>query len=292
MKLTCSIDEIDRLSPEKVKQILDSDAQGEFQLLDVRLLKEYEEGHIPGAKWIALDELEYRYTELKIKSKIIIYCRSGHRSMAAGILLCGLGFKHIYNLEGGIRNWKYDTIKGTAREGPELITGIEDIGDILILALMFEKGALDFYSKAQWMIKDEKAVKCFKYLEIMEEEHLKKLYQHYNQLPWDMKMLLGADKLPPLNRLKEQLSTIYMEGGIKINEELMKFKDLEFIDDLEALEIALEKEYMSYDFYKRTIGSIGDRKTKTLLYELAIEEQNHINVLLQQINKYEGNHQQ
>ncbi|MCD4830956.1 MAG: rhodanese-like domain-containing protein, partial [Anaerohalosphaeraceae bacterium] len=76
MKLTCSIDEIDRLSPEKVKQILDSDAQGEFQLLDVRLLQEYEAGHIPGAKWIALDELEYRYTELKIKSKIIIYSRS------------------------------------------------------------------------------------------------------------------------------------------------------------------------------------------------------------------------
>ncbi len=126
----------------------------------------------------------------------------------------------------------------------------------------------------------------------MEEEHLKKLYQHYNQLPWDMEMLLGTDKLPPLNRLKEQLSTIYMEGGIKINEELIKFKDLEFIDDLEALEIALEKEYISYDFYKRTIGSIGDRKTKTLLYELAIEEQNHINVLLQQINKHEGNHQQ
>jgi|LGVE01.1.fsa_nt_gb rhodanese-related sulfurtransferase len=292
MKLTCSTDEIDRLRPEMFKQILDSDTQGEFQLLDVRMLQEYEAGHIPGAKWIALDELEYRYKELKRNSKIIIYCRSGHRSMAAGILLCGLGFKHIFNLEGGIRSWQYDTIKGTAREGPELITGIEDIGDILILALMFEKGALDFYSKAQEMIKDEKAVKCFKDLEIMEEEHLKKLYQHYNQLPWDMEMLLGTDKLPPLNRLKEQLSTIYMEGGIKINEELIKFKDLEFIDDLEALEIALEKEYISYDFYKRTIGSIGDRKTKTLLYELAIEEQNHINVLLQQINKHEGNHQQ
>ncbi len=37
MKLTCSIDEIDRLSPKKVKQILDSDTQVEFQLLDVRL---------------------------------------------------------------------------------------------------------------------------------------------------------------------------------------------------------------------------------------------------------------
>ena len=61
MKLTCSIDEIRRLGPEEVKEILDKDKSGEFQLLDVRAPYEYEAGHIPGAKWIPLGELEYRH---------------------------------------------------------------------------------------------------------------------------------------------------------------------------------------------------------------------------------------
>ena len=44
MKLTCSIDEIKRLIPEEVKEILDNDKSGEFQLLDVRQPYEFSTG--------------------------------------------------------------------------------------------------------------------------------------------------------------------------------------------------------------------------------------------------------
>jgi len=64
----------------------------------VRQPYEYEAGHIPGAKWIPLGEIEYRHAELERDKKIITYCRSGHRSMAANTLLCGLGFENVYNL--------------------------------------------------------------------------------------------------------------------------------------------------------------------------------------------------
>ena len=83
-----------------------------------------------------------------------------------------------------------------------------------------------------------------------------------------------------------------MEGGIKINEELIKIGELKFIDDFEALEIALEKEYMSYDFYKRVAGLVGDSKARSMLHELAGEERNHINALLQQIEEPKGGGQQ
>ena len=36
MRLSCSMYEIRRLGPEEVKEILDNDKNGEFQLLDVR----------------------------------------------------------------------------------------------------------------------------------------------------------------------------------------------------------------------------------------------------------------
>ncbi|NQE54980.1 Thiosulfate sulfurtransferase GlpE [ANME-1 cluster archaeon GoMg3.2] len=286
MKLTCSIDEIKRLRPEEVKEIRDNDKSGEFQLLDVRQPYEYEAGHIPGAKWVPLGELEYRHAELERDKKIITYCRSGHRSMAANTLLCGLGFENVYNLDGGILNWHYDVIKGIAEERPELITGNEDVCDILMLALKLEKGALDFYSKAQEKVRDKKAVQTFQKLAGWEEKHIEKIYVLYSKL-------MGEPKLPPLERLKAELSSTYMEGGMKINEELIKIGErVGFVDDFEALEIALEKEYMSYDFYKRVAGLVGDSEARNMLHELAGEERKHINALLQQIEEPEGGRQE
>jgi len=187
MKLNCSIDEIKRLTSQEAKKILDSDALGAFQLLDVRQPREYEAGHIPGAKLIPLGELEYRYGELDKDRGIISYCRSGHRSMAASIHLCGLGFENVYNLNGGIRKWDYEVVKGTTED--KLISGGEETFDVLIVALMFERGALDFYTRAQRLVKDEKAAQVFKRLVAMEDTHLQRLYMRYSQLLWEMKSL-------------------------------------------------------------------------------------------------------
>nr|QNO42324.1 thiosulfate sulfurtransferase GlpE [Methanosarcinales archaeon ANME-2c ERB4]QNO43033.1 thiosulfate sulfurtransferase GlpE [Methanosarcinales archaeon ANME-2c ERB4]QNO43211.1 thiosulfate sulfurtransferase GlpE [Methanosarcinales archaeon ANME-2c ERB4]QNO45259.1 thiosulfate sulfurtransferase GlpE [Methanosarcinales archaeon ANME-2c ERB4]QNO45536.1 thiosulfate sulfurtransferase GlpE [Methanosarcinales archaeon ANME-2c ERB4] len=282
MKLNCSIDEIKRLAPQEVKELLDKATESEFQLLDVRQPREYESGHIPGAKLIPLGELEYRYGELDNGRGIVSYCRSGHRSMAASILLCDLGFENVCNLDGGIRKWDYEVVKGTTED--KLITGGEETFDVLIVALMLEKGALDFYTKAQKLVKDEKAAQVFERLVTMEDTHLQRLYMRYSQLLWEMKSLLGAaDELPSLDQLKDELSTVYMEGGMRINEELVKIGDPEFMDDLEALEIGLEKEYAAYDFYTRVVDTVDDHKTRNLLHELAVEERGHIHLLLREI---------
>ncbi|MEA1863963.1 MAG: rhodanese-like domain-containing protein [Euryarchaeota archaeon] len=287
MKLKCSIDEIKRLTSQEAKKILDNDTEGEFQLLDVRQPREYEAGHIPGAKLIPLGELEYRYGELDNDREIISYCRTGHRSTAASILLCGLGFENVYNLDGGIRTWDYEVIKGTTED--KLITGGEETFDVLIVALMLEKGALEFYTKAQRLVKDEKAAQVFQRLVTMEDTHLQRMYMRYSQLLWEMKSLLGAaDELPSLDQLKDELSTIYMEGGTRIKEELVKIEDPEFMDDLEALEIGLEKEYAAYDFYTRVAETVDDHKTRNLLHELAGEERGHINLLLREIEGRDG----
>ncbi len=79
----------------------------------------------------------------------------------------------------------------------------------------------------------------------------------YSQLLWEMKSFLGAsEELPSIDQLKDELSTVYMEGGARINEELVKMGDPAFMDDLEALEIGLEKEYAAYDFYKRVADTV------------------------------------
>ena len=144
MKLACAADEIKTLAPRGVKALLDKDKQGEFLLLDVRQPEEYEAGHIPGAAFIPLGELEARQEELERDKKIITYCRSGRRSMAAAIALCGLGFKDVHHLEGGILNWHNETIGGMPEARPELVTEVAGVRDILILAIKLEKGSRDF----------------------------------------------------------------------------------------------------------------------------------------------------
>ena len=73
-----------------------------------------------------------------------------------------------------------------------------------------------------------------------------------------------------------------MEGGLEISPALAKVKK-KFTSDMEALEIALEREYMSYDFYKRTSALVENQDAKMLLHELASEERNHADILLRRV---------
>jgi len=149
VKIACAVDEITSLTSDEIKTILDGDKKGEFTLLDVRQPEEYEAGHIPGAMLIPLGELEARQGELDRDKKIIAYCRSGRRGMAAAIALCALGFKGIHNLDGGLTNWSHETITGIPERRPELITEAADVRDIFILAIKLEKGSRDFYMAAR-----------------------------------------------------------------------------------------------------------------------------------------------
>jgi rubrerythrin len=96
--------------------------------------------------------------------------------------------------------------------------------------------------------------------------------------------MLGQGSLPPLERLKQELKVEHMEGGIEISPALAKV-DEGFSDEMGALEIALEKEYMSYDFYKRTSVLVEDQEARMLLHELALEERNHADILLKRVSE-------
>ncbi|HEY4711265.1 MAG TPA: rhodanese-like domain-containing protein [Dehalococcoidia bacterium] len=276
-KLACVADEITILAPSKVKAVLDKDKKGEFLLLDVRQPEEYEDGHIPGAMLIPLGELEARQEELERDKKIITYCRSGHRSMAAAIALCGLGFKDVHTMEGGILNWRYETISGMPEAKPELVTEVTGIRDILILAIKLEKGSWDFYLAAKKKAASSPAKEKFQMLADAENGHMQRLWERAITI-------LGTRALPPLEKLKQELKVEHMEGGIEISPALARV-DEKFSDEMEALEIALEKEYMSYDFYQRTSVLVEDPSAQTLLHELAVEERSHADILLKRVSE-------
>lgn len=85
------------------------------QLLDVRTPQEYAEGHIEGALNINVQSDDFQQMaekELSKDSTILVYCRSGRRSMDAAGILTRLGYR-VINLKGGIIEWKEDGLTVT-----------------------------------------------------------------------------------------------------------------------------------------------------------------------------------
>lgn len=76
-------------------------------ILDVRTPEEYSEGHIAGAILAPVQTLQNNLAQIAgIKNqKIIVYCHSGNRSVAASRILIQNGFQP-FNLKGGITEWK------------------------------------------------------------------------------------------------------------------------------------------------------------------------------------------
>lgn len=83
-------------------------------IIDVRTAGEVAEGIIPGATIFAdVNDATFDTTiaTLDTSKSYIVYCRSGARSNKAADIMLSKGFKNIYNLSGGVLNWKGAIIK-------------------------------------------------------------------------------------------------------------------------------------------------------------------------------------
>src|SRR3954452_16198858 len=101
------------LTVEQVKDLLD---RGEVALLDVREPDEWQAGHIAGATWIPLGDLDQRYQELDPDQHWVAYCHVGARSAQAADFLDYAGLPRVSNMMGGIAAWerrRYPTVAGS-----------------------------------------------------------------------------------------------------------------------------------------------------------------------------------
>lgn len=80
--------------------------------VDVRETKEMTGGVINGAYRVPLSSFEKSSTQLdKLTDKpVIVYCRSGNRSVSAAGKLKKKGFNRVYNLAGGILAWQKEKL--------------------------------------------------------------------------------------------------------------------------------------------------------------------------------------
>ena len=109
----CAQNLYEDVNVNRFEQIIKSDS---VQLVDVRKLDEFAEGHIAGA--IHIDVLTTSFlsnalAKLDKKRPCAVYCRSGKRSAMAAALLAKEGYT-VTNLSGGIIAWteaKKKTVK-------------------------------------------------------------------------------------------------------------------------------------------------------------------------------------
>jgi rhodanese-related sulfurtransferase len=96
------------VSPKVAYEMIQNDDN--VTLLDVRTIEEFKnDGKIAGAKLIPLGELPQNLNMLDKSKKVLVYCRSGNRSVSASRILDNSGFTAI-NMSGGMNGWRAEKL--------------------------------------------------------------------------------------------------------------------------------------------------------------------------------------
>jgi rhodanese-related sulfurtransferase len=77
-------------------------------VLDVRTPAEFAAGHVPGARNVSHDQLAANLAELEpLRDKdVVLYCRSGRRTLLAEDVLRKAGFTKLLHLDGDYLAWE------------------------------------------------------------------------------------------------------------------------------------------------------------------------------------------
>ena len=100
---------VTQLSPTEFEVFLDD----KIQLVDVRTSDEFNLEHIDHAQNIDFFDENFSNTidKLDKDAPVFIYCRSGKRSGQSIVEFKKVGFTKIYELKGGILNWKSEGLE-------------------------------------------------------------------------------------------------------------------------------------------------------------------------------------
>ncbi|ELK48480.1 UNVERIFIED_CONTAM: FAD-dependent oxidoreductase [Halobacillus marinus] len=105
MALQNAIDKRNKLmTPQELTERLEN---GELlQVIDTRATKQFEVSNVPGAVNIPLAELRSKAKNLDPDIPTVTYCNSGVTGNAAQNVLRNMGFKEVFNLSGGNKNYQ------------------------------------------------------------------------------------------------------------------------------------------------------------------------------------------
>jgi rhodanese-related sulfurtransferase/rubrerythrin len=266
---------VDSMDAGEAKNFMAEHTEGTYTLLDVRQPGEYETEHIPGAKLIPLPGLKDGLSQLDKHKPVITYCAIGGRSLAAAQLLSGLGFKKIYNLQGGIKAWQGNKAVGPRELNLELVRGDETAAEMIALAYGLEMGLGVFYQMMIESAEDPELKALFAKLADIENLHKKRLFD------------LLAEIDPPdkdIQAYEADIRPTILEGGYQLDV-FMEKNELFLRTVPDVLDLAMMLETQAFDLYLRFADKSVDSQSQGVLFKLADEEKSHLQALGQLVEK-------
>ena len=96
-----SVEAIPSMDTKELRERLD-----EIMLIDVRQRSEWDVGHIPGAVHFEGGRVAWEELPFPHDRPLAIQCSSGNRSMSVSSVLRRRGYRHVIQVEGGIKQWE------------------------------------------------------------------------------------------------------------------------------------------------------------------------------------------
>ena len=258
-------------SVAQAREYMEKHGADAYQLLDVRQPKEYEAGHLAGAKLIPLKELPGRLGELEKEKPVIVYCAVGGRSKAAAQLLAGKDFASVYNMAGGIKAWQGHQARGQEEAGLEFFTGQEEYEDGVSLAYAMEDGLQEFYRLMVGRAQEVDERQLYTRLMGFEDKHKARLLAEYRQTH-------GSEAMPG-----KAVAGI-MEGGGRMEDFLVQ-SEPHLHGKQAILEFAMGLETQALDLYSRMAQKSEKEGARALFLRLADEEKMHLSYLAEEMDK-------
>lgn len=133
--------------------------------------------------------------------------------------------------------------------------------DAIMRAIELEKETFDFYTRAEQKTFNPEGKKVFRWLARNEESHYMRLNDLYKSLHESGRWVFYGGSTIDLEPADESIRVTFDT------------------DDRKALQIALDIEYKSRDYYEKLLAETTDTEGRLMLEALKAEEEDHISVI-------------
>jgi rubrerythrin len=154
------------------------------------------------------------------------------------------------------------------------------VRDALELTLAIERRGYTFYTNASRKTKNDSGRLMFQRLAAEESDHLRRLQQEHRSLLQENDWLKREPSRLPLSRkIAEEIFP---------QKELLKVEVKDETSDVDALNIAMDLERRSHQFFKDFAHHITDSSGKKIFLEFAKDEESHLRALMAEYKNLVG----
>ncbi len=268
--------EFETLTATEFKDYMQTHKEKNYLLIDVRQASEYEDGHIPGAKFMPLTEVETKLFTLPSDRDLIFYCANGGRSQWAASL-AGEGevcTKTVYHLMGGMQAWEGKTLSGYPKV--KIFDKDQTLEKLLATAMDLEKGAWRFYQYAIGTFSDDRIRLILDQVSIAEKAHATLIYRFWKKFQHNP---------PPFDRIYQSLEGEILEGGHNFEETCRHLDAVRKNGCAGVIDLAMTIEYSAFELYRTMAERSQNSEAQSTFLSIAQAEKAHMRDLTRAIDR-------